>query len=153
MHSGITFGNKILDIVIVSMLAAQIYKLISTLFIQKKIVWSRLWETGGMPSSHSASVVALTTAIAFTEGLDSMAFAISAVFAVIVMHDAAGIRKAAGEHAGMINQLNDFFSTVFDKKFKTEKLKTLLGHSKSEVFAGAVLGFLVAWIFKGYLLH
>lgn len=153
MDTGITFGNKVLDVVLISMIAAQFYKLVSTLFIQKKFVWSRLWETGGMPSSHSSSVVALSTAIAFTEGMDSTTFAICAVFSVIVMYDAAGIRKAAGEHAGIINQLTDFFTTVFDKKFHNEKLKTLLGHSKSEVFAGAVLGFLVAFLLKGYLLE
>lgn len=131
MGTGITFGNKILDVVLISMIAAQFYKLISTLFIKKKMVWSRLWETGGMPSSHSSSVVALATALAITEGMDSTAFAISSVFAVIVMYDASGIRKAAGDHAGIINQLTDFFTTVFDKKFHNDKLKTLLGHSKS----------------------
>ncbi|MFA9388351.1 MAG: divergent PAP2 family protein [Prolixibacteraceae bacterium] len=152
MDNGIILNNKILDVVILSMFTAQFYKLVSTLIIQRKFVWSRLWETGGMPSAHTASVAALSTAIAITQGIESYAFAISAVFAVIVMHDAAGIRKAAGEHAGMINQLNDFFTNVFDKKFKTEKLKTLLGHSKSEVFAGAVLGIIVGFILKKYLL-
>lgn len=152
MDTGVTFGNKVLDVVLLSMFAAQIYKLVSTFFIQKKIVWSRLWETGGMPSSHSSSVIALATAIAITEGMNSTAFAISAVFSVIVMYDAAGIRKAAGDHAGIINQLTDFFTTVFEKKFHNERLKTLLGHSKSEVFAGAILGFLVSFLLRGYLL-
>ena len=153
MHSGILFGNKILDVVFISMFVAQLYKLVSSYFSRKKIVWSRLWETGGMPSSHSASVIALTTSIAIIDGLRSIAFAICVVFSIVVMFDAAGIRKAAGEHAGVINQLTDFFSTAFDKKFNNEKLKELLGHSRTEVFAGAVLGFLIALLLKGYLLR
>ena len=153
MHSGIVFGNKVLDVVLISMFIAQFYKVLSSYFPHKRIVWSRLWETGGMPSSHSSSVVALSTAIAITEGLHSTAFAISAVFAIVVMYDASGIRKAAGEHAGIINQLTDFFSVRFDKKFSNEKLKELLGHSRSEVFAGAILGFLVAFLMKKYLLN
>lgn len=152
MDSGIIFGNKILDVVFISMFVAQFYKLISTFFIKKSVVWSRLWETGGMPSSHSSSVMALTTSIAITEGMSSVAFAISVVFSIVVMYDASGIRKAAGEHAGVINQLTDFFSTAFDKKFSNEKLKELLGHSRTEVFAGAVLGLLIALLMKNYLL-
>jgi uncharacterized protein len=152
MHSGIIFGNKLLDVVFISMVVAQLYKLISSYFPAKKIIWSRLWETGGMPSSHSASVMALTTSVAITEGLHSIAFAICVVFSIVVMYDAAGIRKAAGDHAGVINQLTDFFSTAFDKKFKNEKLKELLGHSRTEVLAGAVLGILIALLLKRYLL-
>jgi uncharacterized protein len=151
MDNGILFRNKILDVVFVSMLIAQFYKLVSTSIVQKKFVWSRLWNTGGMPSSHSSSVAALTTAIAITQGVQSVAFALSAVFSIVVMFDAAGIRRAAGEHAGVINQLTEFFNTVFDKKFKNEKLKELLGHSRSEVFAGAILGVLVTLLMKNYL--
>lgn len=152
MNSGIIFGNKILDVVFIAMFGAQLYKLVSSYFIKKKIDWTRLWETGGMPSSHSASVMALTTSVAITEGLRSIAFAICVVFSIVVMFDAAGIRKAAGEHAGVINQLTDFFSTAFDKKFNNEKLKELLGHSRTEVFVGAIVGFLIALLLKGYLL-
>jgi uncharacterized protein len=152
MHSGIIFGNKLLDVVFISMVAAQLYKLISSYFPGKKFEWSRLWETGGMPSSHSASVISLTTSVAITEGLRSIAFAICVVFSIVVMFDAAGIRKAAGDHAGVINQLTDFFSTAFDKKFHNEKLKELLGHSRTEVFAGAVLGLVIALLMKGYIL-
>jgi acid phosphatase family membrane protein YuiD len=152
MHSGIIFGNKLLDVVFISMFAAQLNKLISSYFPTKKIEWSRLWETGGMPSSHSASVIALTTAVAITDGFRSIAFAICVVFSIVVMFDAAGIRKAAGDHAGVINQLTDFFSTAFDKKFHNEKLKELLGHSRTEVFVGAVLGLLIALLMKRYLL-
>jgi acid phosphatase family membrane protein YuiD len=153
MSSGIIFGNKVLDVVFISMFSAQIYKLITSSIINKKFAWSRMWETGGMPSSHSSSVISLATAVAITQGMDSIAFAISVVFSVVVMYDAAGIRKAAGEHAGIINQLTDFFTLKYDKKFHNEKLKELLGHSRSEVLVGAIVGFLIALLMKGYLLR
>jgi len=153
MGSGIIFGNKTLDVVFLSMLIAQLYKLVTSSIIKKKMDWSRLWETGGMPSSHSASVISLVTAIGITEGVQSIGFAISVVFSIVVMYDAAGIRKAAGEHAGIINQLTDFFSLKYDKKFHNEKLKELLGHSRLEVLIGAIVGFLVSILLRGYLLR
>ncbi len=152
MNSGILFGSKILDVVFISMFAAQFYKLISASLLRKKIIWSRLWETGGMPSSHSSSVTALTTAVAITEGISSIAFSICVVFAIIVMHDASGIRRAAGEQAEVINKLTEFFESKFGKRFDNEKLKELLGHSRSEVFVGAILGIAIAFIFRQYLL-
>lgn len=152
MDAGIILKNKVLDVVFLSMFAAQFYKLISTWIINKKVEWSRLWETGGMPSSHSSSVVALTTAVAITEGTGSITFAICVVFSVVVMYDAAGVRKAAGVHAGVINQITEFFLTAFDKKFNHEKLKELLGHSRSEVLVGGIVGFLIAFLMKWYLL-
>jgi uncharacterized protein len=152
MNSGVLFGNKILDVVTISMLAVQIYKLVSSTILEKKFVWKRFFETGGMPSSHTSSVTALVTAIGFSEGIQSSIFAISVVFAVIVMYDAAGIRKAAGQHAGILNQITDFFSISFDKKFKHEKLKELLGHSRLEVLIGAITGIAIALLFRGYLL-
>lgn len=151
MSSGVIFGSKILDVAAISMIVAQLYKFISTIFLQKKVVWSRLWETGGMPSSHSSSVVTLTTAVALTEGTSGVAFPICVVFAIIVMYDATGVRKEAGEHAGILNQLTEFFNASFEKKFKTEKLKELLGHSRTEVLAGIILGLIVPFIFKRYL--
>jgi len=153
MGQGIILGNKWLDVTLISMLAAQFYKLFSSLVIEKRLNWKRFWETGGMPSSHTSSVVALSASVAITEGLHSAVFAISVVFSIVVMYDAAGVRKAAGQHAGVINELTDFFTIAFDKKFKNEKLKELLGHSRSEVFAGAILGVVVALLMRGYLLR
>lgn len=151
MNPGIILNNRILDVAFISMAIAQLYKFIVTAIRQKQIVWSRLWETGGMPSSHSSSVAALTTAIAICEGLSSIEFAISAVFSVIVMYDASGIRKAAGQHANIINQITEFFTATFNKDFKPQKLKELLGHDKVEVLIGAFLGIAVAFAMKDYL--
>jgi uncharacterized protein len=152
MSSGILLGNKTLDVVFISMVGAQLYKFISSSIRRKKFDWPRLYESGGMPSSHSSSVISLTTAVAITEGLGSIAFAICVVFSIVVMYDASGVRKEAGQHANIINQLTEFFSLKYDKKFHNEKLKELLGHSRSEVFAGAIAGFLIAFLMKGYLL-
>jgi acid phosphatase family membrane protein YuiD len=152
MSSGIIFNNKILDVVLVAMVTTQLYKFISSSIIKRKVAWSRLWETGGMPSSHSASVISLTTAVAITEGLHSVAFAVSVVFSIVVMYDAAGIRKAAGEHAGIINQITEILTTKYHIKFNNEKLKELLGHSRLEVIMGAIGGFLIAFFLRGYLL-
>ncbi len=152
MSSGIIFGNKVLDVVLIAMVSTQLYKFISSSIVKRKIIWSRLWETGGMPSSHSASVVSLTTAVAITEGVHSVAFAVSVVFSIVVMYDAAGIRKAAGEHAGIINQITGILSSKYHIKFNNEKLKELLGHSRLEVLMGAIGGFLLAFLMKRYLI-
>ncbi len=112
--------------------------------------WQLLFSTGGMPSSHSAAVVALTTAIGIQEGLQSPLFAISAIFSVITMFDAAGIRRHAGEHAVILNQLLEELKDISEIDWSRhpekgqEKLKELLGHKPAEVFAGGWLGLFTA---------
>ena len=100
-------------------------------------------SSGGMPSSHSAISVCLATIMGMQYGFESGIFAFSVVFALVVMADAAGVRRAAGKQAALLNKLAN--ST---KEFRAEKdLKELLGHTPVEVFAGAALGILVAVIF------
>lgn len=111
--------------------------------------WHLLFSTGGMPSSHSAAVVALTTAVGIQEGLNSPLFAISAIFSVITMFDAAGVRRHAGEHAAILNQLLEELKDSSDIDWRNsereqEKLKELLGHKPTEVFAGGWLGLFTA---------
>lgn len=134
---------------------AQFVKIPVNFIITRKIDWKLMTSTGGMPSSHSAAVTALTTAIAFEAGLDSPLFAISAIFAVIVMFDATGIRYQAGQQAVIINQMRIDFQTFVheakgwqkkDEQQKIEELKTLLGHKPNEVFAGAVTGIVISVI-------
>lgn len=121
----------------------------------RKIDWKLLTSTGGMPSSHSAAVTALTTAIALKEGLHSNLFAISAVFAVIVMFDATGVRRHAGEQATVLNKLvADFNRFLVDAKYwqnkpaqeKRRELKELLGHQPIEVFFGGLTGILLTLV-------
>ncbi len=152
MSSGIILGNKILDVVVVAWFIAQFYKVIRSLVVEKRINLRRFWETGGMPSSHASTVSSLAAAVGISQGVGSVLFAISAVFALIVMHDASGIRRAAGKQAGVLNALGKSLSNLFEEKFHQEQLKELLGHTPVEVLAGAILGVAVAFLMKGYLL-
>lgn len=136
-----------------SIFFAQFVKIPIQLLITKKLDWKLFTSTGGMPSSHSAAVTSLCTAIAFEMGLDSPLFAISTVFAVIVMFDATGVRFQAGQQAIIINQMRKDFQSFFvqtkgwaDKKSdeKMKELKTLLGHKPIEVLMGALTGIIIS---------
>ena len=98
----------------------------------------RFVETGGMPSSHAASVSSLTTMVALRDGFSSSLFAVTLFFSLIVMYDAAGLRRAAGRHAVVLNRLiDDHFKNPEEG---AQKLMELLGHTPFEVFVGALLG-------------
>lgn len=134
---------------------AQFVKIPITYLVTRKVDWKLFTSTGGMPSSHSAAVTALTTAVAFETGVGSPLFAVSAIFAIIVMFDATGVRFQAGQQAIIINQMRiDFQSFVNQSKGwahkkneeKIEELKTLLGHKPSEVFMGALTGIVISII-------
>ncbi|MDD4178707.1 MAG: divergent PAP2 family protein [Candidatus Margulisbacteria bacterium] len=105
--------------------------------------WS-LWhffEAGGMPSAHSASVTSLTLGIALTQGWNSPFFTLSLVFALIVMYDATGVRRAAGKQAEILNKIvDDIYS---NGKIRIEKLKEILGHDPIEVCAGATMAIIL----------
>ncbi len=152
MHTGIILGNKILDVVTVSWFIAQFYKVIASLVTEKRVNLKRMFETGGMPSSHSSTVSALATAVGIIYGVSSALFAVSAIFAIIVMHDASGIRRAAGEQAGILNKLSESLNSLFENKFQQENLRELLGHTRIEVIVGTILGIAVALLMKPYLL-
>ncbi len=128
---------------IIAWFAAQLLKVISVLIIDRKIDFGRFVGSGGMPSSHSAFVTALTVAVGFAEGFTSEVFSIAAVLALVVMYDATGVRRAAGEHAKILNQIID---ELGKQNFENVgvRLKELLGHTPLQVFAGAVLGIAVA---------
>ncbi len=135
-------SNKILWIAIFAWFVAQLIKVLIALGKEKRIRPSLFLGTGGMPSSHTSFVTAMTTSIGFVEGFNSSIFAVSAILSLIVMSDAAGIRRAAGEQAKVINKIADALEhegDLFDKE-----LKELLGHTPVEVFGGLVLGITVA---------
>lgn len=125
---------------------AQILKLIIVGATERRFAPERLLETGGMPSSHSAAVVALAISLGIREGWGSPYFALAAVFGGIVMYDATGIRRAAGMQAQLINDLVEELGHLFDDGFRPQALKTLLGHTYPQVLVGAVLGGLTAMI-------
>ena len=113
---------------------------------EKKINLRKFTESGGMPSSHTSSVVALVTSLGIKCGTDSPIFATALVFAIIVMYDAAGVRRAAGKQAGVLNRLIHSLGKK-DNSIKIEvELKELIGHTPFEVLVGAVLGFFVAFL-------
>ncbi|AEP88075.1 divergent PAP2 family protein [Bacillus spizizenii] len=134
---------------------AQVIKVPIQFIVSRKLDWSLVTSTGGMPSSHSAAVTALSTGIALDHGLGSSLFAVSAIFAVITMFDATGVRRHAGEQATVINKLvidfNRFVNEAKDfpkaeNKEKQKKLKELLGHQPIEVFFGGLTGILLTLI-------
>ena len=128
-------------------LIAQLFKLTLVLATERRFAPERLLETGGMPSSHSAAVAALATSLGMIYGLGHPYFAIAVVFATIVMYDATGIRRAAGEHAELLNDLVEELSHLFDEGFQPRALKTLLGHTYPQVAVGALLGLATGWGF------
>lgn len=121
-------------------ISAQALKVLIEYAYTKKVDRALLFGTGGMPSSHSAFVVAMASSIGTVEGLHSSIFAVSLVFALIVMYDAAGVRRAAGKHAQVINDMVERLENIGITP--DEKLKELLGHSPIEVMAGALWGIL-----------
>jgi len=134
--------NRHLLTALVAMVLAQILKTLFNYWRTGSWQKALLFSTGGMPSSHSSLAFSLTVSIGLYEGFDTISFAVSAVLALVVMHDAQGIRRAAGMQAEAINFL---FSKLEDQGIKLDKkLKELLGHRPIEVFAGAVLGLIIA---------
>lgn len=146
------FENHALIVAISAFLIAQFCKFLITGITQHNFTPERLKGDGGMPSAHSATVMALSTVIGYLEGLDSVAFGISMILASVVMHDALGIRREAGKHASSINELVDTVNGLLPEKKKLsqgDKLKELLGHSLIQVVCGGILGFLIG---LGYIL-
>ncbi|MGB7415613.1 MAG: divergent PAP2 family protein [Thermosynechococcaceae cyanobacterium] len=135
--------NWVLLVSFAASLIAQLLKLIIEFAINRKINFKVLFETGGMPSAHSALVTALATAVGLVSGWDSVEFAIATIFAIIVMYDAAGVRQAAGKQARILNQIID---EMFQEnpEFNEDRLKELLGHTPVQVIAGSMLGVAIA---------
>ncbi len=137
------FSNSVMITALLGWLVAQVLKIV--LIWDKKLDFKRIVASGGMPSSHAAFVTALAVGIGFTEGFDSGAFAISFVIAFVVMYDAAGVRRAAGQQATILNKIVEDFENA-DYTHTHKKLKELLGHTPIEVFGGAILGVIIAII-------
>lgn len=141
--------NSILATAFTAWLSAQILKTLTSYWKHGTVKFERLVGAGGMPSSHTALVVSLAWAVGLHEGFGSALFAVTIVLAGIVMYDAAGVRRAAGKQAKVINKLVRQLRvehTVHDIT-----LKELLGHSPIEVFAGAIWGIGIAYGFKIFL--
>ena len=138
----VLFKNKVFLAAVVSWLTAQSIKVLLGIVREKRFNFKWFVGTGGMPSSHVAGVSALVTAVGLIIGLESVIFAVSLVFAIIVMFDAQGVRQATGEQAEVLNEITD--DIYFKRGLKEEKLKELIGHTQVEVLVGAMLGVIVA---------
>lgn len=137
--------NPIFLPTITAWIGAQVLKVVLTLAFQRKLNWALLLSSGGMPSSHSASVTCAAITAGLVAGFDSLAFGIATVFALVVMYDAAGVRRAAGIQA---RRLNNLIETFFAEHYiNQKKLKELLGHKPNEVLAGCLLGAIIAIAF------
>ena len=135
-------SNKILIAAFCGWLVAQVLKTIIYVAVNKNFNPERLLGDGGMPSSHSATVMAMVTSTAFYFGPDTFEFAVTAILALIVMHDAMGVRRETGKQAKVINNMMDWFVQNSDIS-PEEKLKEFVGHSPTQVFFGALLGIIV----------
>ena len=140
------FTYKYLTIPFVSWVFTQAIKFALDLIINKKIDLTRLLGSGGMPSSHSAFVVSLATVVGIGTGFDSAIFGLTLAFALIVMYDAAGVRRATGKQAKVLNRMLHHNKEKGEHHLE-EELKELIGHTPVEVISGALVGFAVAVIF------
>ena len=128
--------------IVVSWALAQSLKVLVGLIRDKRFNFRWLVSSGGMPSSHTAAVASLSMVTALYYGFSSMPFWITLVFSLIIMFDAAGVRRAVGRQAGILNKvLDDIYKSG---QVREERVKELLGHTPVEVFAGAALGIVVA---------
>ena len=133
--------NKFLYIPLLVWFCIQTFKVIYELATTKKFNFKRIVGAGGMPSSHSAVVTTLATMIGKSEGFDTPIFALSVIFALVVMYDAAGVRRAAGKQARLLNKIVE--TPGLSSVQVQEKLVEVLGHTPLQVFIGAAIGIAV----------
>ena len=147
MHSLLElFSNRVLLCALTGWFVAQAMKIPTWYIVEKEWDWRRILGSGGMPSSHTSFVVALTLMVGFTEGFDAAMFAVCFTMAAIVMYDATGVRRETGRQAEVINEIlrNVFIS---GKPIADDDLKELVGHKPLEVLAGAIIGVMTAAIY------
>ncbi len=138
-------GNPVLFIGLFAWLLAQFLKVPIEYILYKRINWGLWFSSGGMPSSHSALVTATTLAIGMFEGFNSSLFALALAISMVVVYDAAGVRREAGRHAEKINILiNEFFS---GQPISDKQLKEVIGHTPAQVVAGVALGIVIPFGF------
>ena len=136
------FTNYPLWCAAVSWITAQVIKSVIWIIQKQRFSFISLVASGGMPSSHSATVCALATATGRLNGFNSVDFAISFILAFIVMYDAAGVRRSAGEQAKILNRMMEDIERG-ETENMPKRLKELIGHTPLQVFAGAALGIMV----------
>lgn len=139
-------NNPFLLTAVSSWLIAQVIKVAINAVVNKKFSLERLFGDGGMPSGHSATVTSLAVITALTYGLDSFNFAVTAILAIVVCHDAMGVRQETGKQAVVINEIVKIFTMLSEETLPKVKLKELVGHTPAQVVAGIILGILNAFV-------
>ncbi|MCL4466992.1 MAG: divergent PAP2 family protein [Chloroflexi bacterium] len=135
-------ANRVLVVPLAAWLVSQCLKVVLGWLIDRRVTWSYFTTSGGMPSSHSALVAAVATAIGRQSGVGSPLFGAAVIFSVIVMYDAAGVRRTVGTHAKVLNMLLDEF--FVRHQIDEARLRELVGHTPTQVAAGALLGMTLA---------
>lgn len=138
--------NPVFVAAVMGWFIAQVLKTIIHFMIHKEFIWERMVGSGGMPSSHSATVCALATAAGIRYGSGGFEFAIAIILAIIVMHDAMGVRRETGIQAQVLNEMIALFREMGTKMSVEDKLKEFVGHTPLQVWMGALLGILTGFI-------
>ena len=138
--------NRFLLVSLSSWFVAQVLKTVLYAFETKKLDWSRLFGDGGMPSGHSATVTSLAVFSGLNFGFDSFHFAATAILAIVVCHDAMGVRLETGKQAVKINEILEVFELIHPDKISEANLKEFVGHTPIQVLAGITLGILNACV-------
>ncbi|MEW6101759.1 MAG: divergent PAP2 family protein [Candidatus Omnitrophota bacterium] len=136
-------SNKIFITTLSAWIIAQTIKVTTGIIRERKFDFRWFVGTGGMPSSHAAGASCLASSIGFQYGFDSVYFALAASFAIVVMFDAQGVRRAAGKQARILNKLTE--DIYWRGRMDEGRLRELVGHTPIEVIAGFLLGIVVAW--------
>ena len=139
--------NKVFIVSIIAWFVSQVLKFFIHSFTERRFVFERLTGDGGMPSCHSSCVTALTVMCGYTVGFNSPLFAAVAIFAIIVMNDAIGVRRETGKQAKSIKEIAEIINEMFvgkTQEIRTGKLKELVGHTPLQVLFGAITGLTVS---------
>lgn len=134
------YHNRVFMAAVTGWFVAQILKTIIHMWFNRRFVAERLVGSGGMPSSHSSTVCALVTATGIEFGGGSYEFAIAAIFAIIVMYDAMGVRRETGIQAKVLNEMMELFTKMGKEMTVEDRLKEFVGHTPLQVLMGAILG-------------
>ena len=138
--------SKVLLISACAWALAQLIKVVTVLIKEKRLDLSYFVTSGGMPSAHSATVCALATAVALIQGLDSVAFGITAILAIVVMYDAAGVRRAVSRQSIVLNRIVREIMVKRPRDEVEHDLRELIGHTPFQVIIGGLLGVGIAWV-------
>ena len=143
-------SNQVLVSAVAGWIVAQVLKTMLDFALNRTITWERMVGSGGMPSSHSATVCGLTTAAALRYGVSSFEFAVCFVLSMVVMYDATGVRRETGKQAKLLNSILSENPLKLNAEVLQEKLKEYVGHTPLQVVAGAILGICLALVINGY---